>query len=277
MSELINPLHRFIRPGVTSTTNCPGCGNGIVAQAILRAIDELSMDLDDFVFASGIGCSAWVPSPFFNADVLHTTHGRPVAFALGIKMGLPEKKVMVVSGDGDLAAIGGNHLIHNARRNVEMTVICINNSIYGMTGGQAAPTTPMGLKTTTTPYGTYENTFDISNLVIAAGASFVARWTTYHPRQLTASIKKAIRKKGFSFIEVITQCPVQYGRKTGSGSAVQMLREYKEKAVPVKEAARRSKEDLQDRIVVGELIDKEKPEMVEEIMKMKKRSSGENS
>ncbi|MDI6754633.1 MAG: 2-oxoacid:ferredoxin oxidoreductase subunit beta [Thermodesulfobacteriota bacterium] len=277
MSELINPLHRFIRPGVTSTTNCPGCGNGIVAQAILRAIDELSMDLDDCVFASGIGCSAWVPSPFFNADVLHTTHGRPIAFALGIKMGLPQKKVMVVSGDGDLAAIGGNHLIHNARRNVEMTVICLNNSIYGMTGGQAAPTTPMGLKTTTTPYGAYENTFDISNLVIAAGASFVARWTTYHPRQLTASIKKAIRKKGFSFIEVITQCPVQYGRKTGSGSAVEMLREYKEKSVSVKEAAKLSEEDLQDRIIVGELIDKEKPEMVEEIMKMKKRASGENS
>ncbi|MBM4330627.1 MAG: 2-oxoglutarate synthase [Deltaproteobacteria bacterium] len=277
MSELINPLHRFIRPGVASTTNCPGCGNGIVAQAILRAIDELSMGLDDFVFASGIGCSAWVPSPFFNADVLHTTHGRPVAFALGIKMGLPEKKVMVVSGDGDLAAIGGNHLIHNARRNVEMTVICLNNSIYGMTGGQAAPTTPMGLKTTTTPYGTFENTFDISKLVIAAGASFVARWTTYHPRQLTASIKKAIRKKGFSFIEVITQCPVQYGRKTGAGSAIEMLREYKEKSVSVKEAAKLSEEYLQDRIVVGELIDKEKPEMVEEIMKMKKRASGENS
>ena len=142
MSELVHPFHRFIRPSVTHTTFCPGCGDGIVAQAILRAIDGLGMDLGDFVFVSGIGCAAWIPSPFFNADVLHTTHGRPIAFAFGIKMGLPDKKVMVVSGDGDLVAIGGNHLIQNARRNVEMVVLCINNGIYGMTGGQAAPTTP---------------------------------------------------------------------------------------------------------------------------------------
>jgi 2-oxoglutarate ferredoxin oxidoreductase subunit beta len=274
MSELVHPLHRFVRPSVASTTNCPGCGNGIVAQAILRAIDELSMDLDDFVFVSGIGCSAWIPSPFFNADVLHTTHGRPVAFGLGIKMGLPEKKVMVISGDGDLTAIGGNHLIHNARRNVEMIVLCLNNGIYGMTGGQAAPTTPLGLRTTTTPYGTIENPFDISNLVMAAGASFVARWTTYHPRQITATLKKAIRKKGFSFLEVITQCPVQFGRKTGSGSSVEMLREYKEKAISLKEAAKLPEEQLQGRIVVGELLDKEKPAMMEEIGKMKGKAAG---
>ena len=276
MSELAHPLHQFIRPLVTSTTNCPGCGNGIAAQSILRAVDDLGMNLDDFVFVTGIGCAAWIPSPFFNADVLHTTHGRPIAFALGIKMGLPEKKVMVISGDGDLAAIGGNHLIHNARRNVEMIVICLNNGIYGMTGGQAAPTTPVGLKTATTPYGTFENSFDISQLVIAAGASFVARWTTYQPRQLTATIEKAIQKKGFSFIEVITQCPVQFGRKTGSGSAVQMMKEYKEKSVTVKEAANLSEEKLQGKIVVGELVDKAKPEMVEEIMKMKKRALGES-
>jgi len=275
MSELAHPLQHFIRPNVTSTTNCPGCGNGIVTQAILRAIGDLSMNLDDFVFVTGIGCAAWIPSPFFNADVLHTTHGRPIAFALGIKMGLPGKKVMVISGDGDLAAIGGNHLIQNARRNVEMVVICLNNGIYGMTGGQAAPTTPVGLKTATTPYGTFENPFDISRLVIAAGASFVARWTTYQSRQLTATIKKAIRKKGFSFIEAITQCPVQFGKKTGSGSAVQMMKEYKEKSVPVKEASTLAEEELQGKIVVGELIDKDKPEMVEEIMKMKKRALGE--
>jgi 2-oxoglutarate ferredoxin oxidoreductase subunit beta len=141
MSELVHPLHRFIRPSVKYSTFCPGCGDGTVTQSILRAIDGLGMELDDFVFVSGIGCAAWIPSPFFNADVLHTTHGRPIAFAFGIKMGLPDKKVMVVSGDGDLVAIGGNHLIQNARRNVEMVVLCINNGIYGMTGGQMAPTT----------------------------------------------------------------------------------------------------------------------------------------
>jgi len=275
MSAVVHPLHRFIRPSVASTTNCPGCGNGIVAQAIMRAIDELSLTMDDFVYVSGIGCAAWIPSPFFNADVLHTTHGRPIAFALGIKMGLPEKKVMVVSGDGDLTAIGGNHLIHNARRNVDMIVVCLNNGIYGMTGGQAAPTTPMGLKTTTTPYGTFEAPFDISRLVIAAGASFVARWTTHHARQLTASIKKAMQRKGFSFIEVITQCPVQFGKKTGSGSSVQMMREYKEKSILTKEAEKLTEEELQGKIVVGEFVMKDIPEMVEEIRKMKQRASGE--
>ena len=274
MTELVHPFHRFIRPSVTHTTFCPGCGDGIVAQAILRAIDELGMDLDEFVFVSGIGCAAWIPSPFFNADVLHTTHGRPIAFAFGIKMGLPEKKVMVVSGDGDLVAIGGNHLIQNARRNLEMVVLCINNGIYGMTGGQAAPTTPMGIRTTTTPYGTVENTFNISKLVIAAGASFVACWTAAHPRQLTQSIKKAIQKKGFAFVEVFSQCPIQFGRKTGVGSAVKMLEDYKERSISSKEAAKLSEEELKDRIVVGELVDVEKPEMLEEVKKMKNKARG---
>jgi 2-oxoglutarate ferredoxin oxidoreductase subunit beta len=274
MSELVHPFHRFIRPSVTQTTFCPGCGDGIVAQAILRAIDGLGMDLDDFVFVSGIGCAAWIPSPFFNADVLHTTHGRPIAFAFGIKMGLPEKKVMVVSGDGDLVAIGGNHLIQNARRNIEMVVLCINNGIYGMTGGQAAPTTPMGIKTTTTPYGTVENTFNISKLVMAAGASFVACWTAAHPRQLTKSIEKAIQKKGFAFIEVFSQCPIQFGRKTGVGSAVEMLEDYKNRSISSKEAAKLSDEELKDRIVVGELVDMEKPEMLEEVKKMMDKARG---
>jgi 2-oxoglutarate ferredoxin oxidoreductase subunit beta len=274
MSELVHPLHRFRRPSVTHTTFCPGCGDGIVVQAILRAIAGLDMELNDFVFVSGIGCAAWIPSPFFNADVLHTTHGRPIAFAFGIKMGLPEKKVMVVSGDGDLVAIGGNHLIQNARRNVEMVVLCVNNGIYGMTGGQAAPTTPMGIKTTTTPYGTMENTFNISKLVMAAGASFVACWTAAHPRQLTNSIKKAIQKKGFSFIEVFTQCPTQFGRKTGMGNAVQMLEDYKRRSISPQEAAKLSNEELRERIVVGELIDMEKPEMLEEVKKVKNKARG---
>jgi 2-oxoglutarate ferredoxin oxidoreductase subunit beta len=276
MSELIHPLHRFIRPSVTHTTFCPGCGDGTVVQCILRAIDGLGMDMDDFVFVSGIGCAAWIPSPLFNADVLHTTHGRPIAFAFGVKMGLPDKKVMVVSGDGDLAAIGGNHLIQNARRNIEMTVICLNNGIYGMTGGQAAPTTPMGVKTTTTPYGTFENTFNISRLVIAAGASFVACWTTAHPRQLTNSIKKAIQKKGFAFIEVFSQCPIQLGRKMGIGNAVQMLEDYKKRSILVKEAEKLSPEELNGRIVVGELVDLDIPEMLEEVGKMKQKASGGN-
>jgi 2-oxoglutarate ferredoxin oxidoreductase subunit beta len=272
MTEIIHPLHRFIRPSVRSSTNCPGCGNGIVVQSILRAVDELGMDMDEFVFVSGIGCAAWIPSPFFNADVLHSIHGRPIAYALGIKMGLPEKKVMVVSGEGDLVAIGGNHLIHNARRNVDMTVICVNNRIYGMTGGQAGPTTPPGVMTTTTPYGSFENPFDISRLVTGAGASFVARWTTVHARQLTQSIKKAIQKKGFAFIEVHSQCPVQFGRKSGMSGSVQMMEDYRKRSIRFEKAAGLTEKELKERIVVGELVNIEKPEMLEEIEAIKARA-----
>ena len=258
-----HPLAKYIRPSAKTTANCPGCGNGILAQSILRAIEELGLTLDDFVFVSGIGCAAWIPSPSFYADVLHTTHGRPIAFGIGVKAALPNKRVMVISGDGDLTAIGGNHLIHAARRNIAMTVFCVNNGIYGMTGGQVAPTTPLGLTTVTTPFGNAENPFDISELVKGAGASFVARWTTYHPRQLVKTAKKAIQKKGFAFVEVLSQCPVEFGRRTGIGNAVQMLEWYKTKSVTVTRAKDMSPEELRDRIVVGEFVDVEKPELIE--------------
>ncbi len=258
-----HPLAKYIRPSAKTTTNCPGCGNGILAQSILRAIEELGLTLDDFVFVSGIGCAAWIPSPSFFADVLHTTHGRPIAFGTGIKAALPHKRVMVISGDGDLTAIGGNHLIHAARRNIAMTVFCVNNGIYGMTGGQVAPTTPLGLTTVTTPFGNAENPFDICELVKGAGASFIARWTTYHPRQIVKTAKKAIQKKGFAFVEVLSQCPVEFGRKTGMGNAVQMLEWYKTKSVTVTRAKTMRPEELADRILVGEFVDIEKPELIE--------------
>ncbi len=267
-----HPLAKYIRPSAKTTANCPGCGNGILAQSILRAIEELGLTLDDFVFVSGIGCAAWIPSPSFFADVLHTTHGRPIAFGIGIKAALPHKRVMVISGDGDLTAIGGNHLIHAARRNVAMTVFCVNNGIYGMTGGQVAPTTPLGLTTVTTPFGNAENPFDISELVKGAGASFVARWTTYHPRQLVKTAKKAIQKKGFAFVEVLSQCPVEFGRKTGIGNAVQMLEWYKTKSVTVTRAKDMSTEDLRDRIVVGEFVNIEKPELIETLAGIREKA-----
>ncbi|HWT82389.1 MAG TPA: thiamine pyrophosphate-dependent enzyme [Candidatus Methylomirabilis sp.] len=267
-----HPLAGYIRPSAKSTANCPGCGNGILAQSILRAIEELGLTLDDFVFVSGIGCAAWIPSPSFYADVLHTTHGRPIAFGIGVKAALPNKRVMIISGDGDLTAIGGNHLIHAARRNIAMTVFCVNNGIYGMTGGQVAPTTPLGLTTVTTPFGNAENPFDISELVKGAGASFVARWTTYHPRQLVKTAKKAIQKKGFAFVEVLSQCPVEFGRKTGIGNAVQMLEWYKTKSVSVTRAKDMSPKELADRIVVGELVDIEKPELMETLAKIREKA-----
>ncbi len=267
-----HPLAKYIRPSAKTTANCPGCGNGILAQSILRAIEELGLTLDDFVFVSGIGCAAWIPSPSFFADVLHTTHGRPIAFGIGVKAALPQKRVMVISGDGDLTAIGGNHLIHAARRNVAMTVFCVNNGIYGMTGGQVAPTTPLGLTTVTTPYGNAENPFDISELVKGAGASFVARWTTYHPRQLVKTAKKAIQKRGFAFVEVLSQCPVEFGRKTGIGNAVQMLEWYKTKSVTVTRAKDMSPKELADRIVVGEFVDIEKPELIETLAGIREKA-----
>lgn len=275
MSSVQHPLRKYLRPSVEATTFCPGCGDGTVLQCILKAIDELGMTMDDFVFVSGIGCAAWIISPNFNADVLHTTHGRPIAFATGIKLNLPEKKVMVVSGDGDLTAIGGNHLIHAARRNIEMVVICVNNGIYGMTGGQAAPTTPREARTITTPHGSIENTFDISPMVQAAGASYVARWTTHQPRQLTKGIKKAIQKKGFAFVEVISQCPVQFGAKTGAGGAVEMLETYRKSSISVKKAGEMSPQEIEDKIVTGEFVDTIKPELCEDVALLKEKVRGE--
>jgi 2-oxoglutarate ferredoxin oxidoreductase subunit beta len=270
MTLSAHPLkEKYTRSHIKRTTTCPGCGIGTVSQAILRAIDELELIMDDFVFVSGIGCSAWIPSPFYNADTLHTTHGRPIAFATGVKLGLPDKHVMVVSGDGDLTAIGGNHLIHAARRNIDLTVVLVNNGIYGMTGGQTAPTTPRGIKTITSPYGAMEHDFDISPMVVAAGASYVARWTTYHPRQMTRSIKKGIRKKGFALIEAVSQCPVQYGRASKMGGAVDMLRYFKENSIRLAKAGKMDETQLQGKIIVGEFCDREKAELSEQWIRLR--------
>lgn len=210
---MIGTLQKYIRPDVFPTPFCPGCGHGILMQALLRAIDELKLDIDKMVFLSGIGCAAWIPSPHFAADTVHTTHGRPIAFATGIKLVNPKLKIVVISGDGDLSAIGGNHLIHAARRNIEMSVICANNSIYGMTGGQVAPTTPAGAKSATTPQGNPERDFDLCKLVKGAGADYVARGTVYHIRELIKYLKAALQHKGFSFVDVISPCYTQFGRR----------------------------------------------------------------
>ena len=269
MSVSVHPYRRYMREHVRRTTTCPGCGNGIITQAILRAIEGLGQDMDDFIFVSGIGCASWIPSPLFAADTLHTTHGRPIAFATGLKLGLPGKNVMVISGDGDLAAIGGNHLIHAARRNIGLTVILVNNGIYGMTGGQTAPTTPRGVTTITSPYGSLEHPFDICAMVAAAGAPYVARWTTYHPRQMTRSITKALQKNGFALVEAISQCPVQFGRAAKLGKAIDMLKYYKSKSVSWKRARDLGEEELRGRIIVGEFVDMEKPELASEWIRLK--------
>jgi 2-oxoglutarate ferredoxin oxidoreductase subunit beta len=194
---------------------CGGCGDGIILNCFVRALDDLEVPLDKVLCVSGIGCSAWIPSPNFNGDTMHTTHGRALAFATGAKVFNSDLTTVVFTGDGDGAGIGGNHLIHAARRNIDITTILVNNLSYAMTGGQIAPTTLHGERTVTSPYGNPENPFNLAKLAEAAGATYVARWTTYHVVELTRSIREAIQHRGFSFIEVLSQCPTQQRRIFG--------------------------------------------------------------
>ncbi|MBT3344259.1 MAG: 2-oxoglutarate synthase [Gemmatimonadetes bacterium] len=250
-----HPMAKYLRPGAEVTTFCPGCGDGVIAHSVLRALDDEGADLDDYVFVCGIGCAGWIPSPYINVDTLHTTHGRPLAFATGVKLAKPETKVVVISGDGDLTAIGGNHLIHAARRDMDLTVLCVNNRIYGMTGGQVAPTTPEGVETATTPYGAEGRPFDLCRLVEAAGATYVARWTTAQPRFITRSVKRGLAHEGFAFIEIMSQCPVQFGKMSGEGSATHMHDIMRDSSVPLKQAGGLDPAELDGKWVVGELFD----------------------
>jgi 2-oxoglutarate ferredoxin oxidoreductase subunit beta len=203
---------KYIREAMWPSIFCTGCGIGNVLNYTLRAIDSLGLDIDKMVFCSGIGCSSRLPG-YIEADGLHTTHGRAIAFATGVKLSAPELTVVVFTGDGDMAGIGGNHFIHAARRNVDMTVICVNNYNYGMTGGQVSPTTPVTGVTTTTPYGNLEEPFDLSRLAIGAGAPYVARWTVGYPYETVDAIASAIRKKGFGFVELLMPCTTGYGKE----------------------------------------------------------------
>lgn len=216
-------LEKYLREEVQSTPFCPGCGHGVLLGLMLRAIDGLGLDMRRLLFVSGIGCAAWIPSPNYKADTLHTLHGRAVAFATGAKVANPELKVVVISGDGDLASIGGNHLIHAARRGIDMTVICANNMIYGMTGGQAAPTTPERSLTATTPEGSVYPPFDLCRLVKAAGAAYVARGSIVRPYDLIGYISKALETVSFSFVEVLSPCPTQYGRRNRQDTPAMMF------------------------------------------------------
>ena len=263
-------LYKYLRKEVLPTAFCPGCGCGTVLNCYAHAVDELQLDPNNIVAVTGIGCSSWIPSPYFLGDTLHTTHGRPIPFATGVKVTRPEKTVVVIAGDGDLIGIGGNHLIHAARRNIDIKVFLVNNLIYGMTGGQLAPTTPTGVSTTTSPYGNVESPFEIAELVAAAGASYVARWTTYHVFPLVEAIQKALTKKGFSFIEIRSQCPVSYGGKVSKKTGSESLKEYRDTSVRVEEASQMSPDELRNKIVIGKLVDKDKQEFTENLHRLNK-------
>ncbi len=240
---------------------CEGCGDGIALKAIIRAIDNIGLKKDEIAMVSGIGCSSRTPG-YVDFNTLHTTHGRAIAFATGLKMAKPNLTVIVVTGDGDATAIGGNHLIHAARRNINLTVLLYNNHIYGMTGGQVSPTTPRGDFATTAPYGGLENTFDIAGLTIAAGASYVARSTVYHAKLLEKVIEQAIQKKGFSLVEILSPCPTAYGKINKLGKGKDLILNQKQQAVRVEKAKTMSPDDLRGKEIIGVLADRELPEYI---------------
>jgi len=264
----LHPDDVYLKPGRIPHIWCPGCGLGVVLTCFIDGIRRRSLSVDQCAVVSGIGCTGRVAG-YLNMDTYHTTHGRAIPFATGLALARPELHVTVFSGDGDLFAIGGNHFIHAARRNVNLKVICVNNFNYGMTGGQAGPTTPQDARTSTTPLGNAEPGFNLPHLAHASGAVYVARWTTYHPRQLVTSISEAFEKKGFSFIEVIAPCPTGYGRPNKLGSGLEEMQYYREMS-EVRNGADPSLAEvrLRGKILVGTFVNTDKPDFTETYEKL---------
>jgi 2-oxoglutarate ferredoxin oxidoreductase subunit beta len=272
MPEITKLIHKYLRhdkkfPHVW----CPGCGIGIMLGSLIRAIDRIGYEKDEVVLVSGIGCSGRLPV-YVDFNTLHTTHGRALTFATGVKLAKPSLKVIVIMGDGDAVAIGGNHFIHAARRNIDVTAIIVNNSIYGMTGGQYSPTTPYGMRSTTSVYSNIEQSFKISELAVTAGAVFVGRGTVYHAKLLDSLMEKAFLKPGFSVVEVIAHCQTQYGRQNSLGTAVEMMEWQRDNAITVEKAAQAKPEELKDKVLIGVLVDKELPVFQDEYEKIRERA-----
>ena len=266
-------VHLYMRIDHLPQIWCPGCGNGVIMRDVAVAIDELihdeenSINREDIVIVSGIGCSSRAAG-YLDFNSIHTTHGRAIAFASGIKMANPKLHVIVLTGDGDCSAIGGNHLIHAARRNLDLTVVVFNNNIYGMTGGQYSPTTPHDDKATTAPYGNVDRPFDIANLATGAGASFSARGDVYHVRETIDLIKQAILHKGFALVDVYSVCPTYYGRKNKKGDAVDMLKWQKENLIPTARYYSISENEREGKKLLGVLSFNDYPEYTDEYAKV---------
>jgi 2-oxoglutarate/2-oxoacid ferredoxin oxidoreductase subunit beta len=268
---------KYLRKEMWPTIFCNGCGHGVVLDYAFWAIEELDLDMDKTVFVSGIGCSSRLPG-YINADGLHTTHGRAIAFATGIKAANPDLNIIIFTGDGDCAGIGGNHLIHAARRNIDVTVIMINNFTYGMTGGQLSPTAPLGSIATTAPYGNIEHPFDICELVKALGANYVARWTVSHPYRPIKSVKAAIEKKGFSMIEFLAPCPTAYGRRNKLGDIKKHWKWYDDNTILIEDYSKtmkygtdEEKEKIKNKMQIGVFQDIQKPGFFEQYEKLVER------
>jgi len=259
MSQPINPLRKYIREGKLPHFFCPGCGCGQILNAFLQACDELSVDPSRMVIIGGVGCTARIPV-YLKGDVLHGVHGRTLAWATGIKLHKPQTKVVIFAGDGDVASIGGNHLIHAARRNLDVLVVVANNFNYAMTGGQVAPMTPSQVRTMTTPFGNPEPSFDICELVVTAGATYVAREATGRPVQLERTLKKALTHEGFALVEVLSQCPTNYGRYAlRSGDPAVTLKWIMDRCITKAQADKLSKEEKAGKFVLGEFVDFKRP------------------
>lgn len=254
------PVKDYLRERFFPHLWCPGCGHGTVLNSLLRAIETLGMSKNEIVMVSGIGCSSRI-SGYVDFHTLHTIHGRALAFATGVKLSRPELNLIVPMGDGDALAIGGNHFIHAARRNIDITAIVMNNRIYGMTGGQYSPLSGYGTMATTAPYRNIDQDFDIVELATAAGATFVARSTSYHVQQLTKILRQAILHEGFSVVEVLSQCPTYFGRKNKLGGAVDMLNIFKDRTTPIGSKAKKENPELIER---GVFVEKELPEYCSE-------------
>ncbi len=263
--EIRHPMENLLRMDRIPHIWCPGCGIGNAVSAFAEALDKLEFDLDKICVVSGIGCTGRVAG-YIKVDSFHTTHGRAIPYATGIKLGNPELKVIVISGDGDLVSIGGNHFVHAARRNIDLTVICVNNFIYAMTGGQVAPTTPIPAYTTTSPFGNFETPSNIPQLAEAAGAVYVARWTALHMRRLSYSIVDALQKPGFSVVEVISPCAMYYSRINKLGDGLDMMKFYYDNSV-IKhgEPTDNLEINYQKEIIVGKFVDRERPTFSESL------------
>jgi len=260
-----HPYLRYLREGTVPTVFCPGCGIGIIMKAFFEALDKLGIsELRGFVFVSGIGCSAWIPSPHFKADTIHTLHGRAIPVATGVKLARPDLNVIVFGGDGDIAGIGGNHLIHAARRNMDLMVVMVNNEVYGMTGGQLAPTTPLGFITTTTPYGNPEPPLDTCNVVATAGANYVARWTVGHYDKLVKSFVKAIDKGGFRFVEVLSPCTSRVSNRMG-WTAAEHIKLLMKNTIPIEKLDRYTLEEVRGKYIIGVFKDVDNPGYIDRI------------
>ncbi len=263
MNDHVNPVESFLRMDRMPHIWCPGCGIGVVVNCFVRAIEKSGIDRDRMVVVSGIGCTGRIAG-YIKMDSFHTTHGRPIPFATGLKVARPDLSVVVLSGEGDLISIGGNHFIHGARRNSDIKVFCVNNFTYAMTGGQVGPTAPIHSIATTAPYGSYDKPFNLPFLADSSGAVYVARWTTYHVRQLARSMTEVLAKPGFCFVEIVAPCPTIYSRRNRLGDGLDAMRYYKKASKVVNGANTRMVGlELKGPIIVGKFVDRDRPTLLE--------------